>query len=392
MHHPNQPSRRLALAAPFAVVTVAALVACLVRSPTFAREPDAAQPAAASKVPPVPDGSPEELMDYLKGLRKSNERPSSREAAFAYFRELSTASLEAAEKILVQVKPQDPVHDEAAKVKLESLAMLGRLGDEKAAEQLTKYASDLIQGPSKNLARDANQMLLLVEAQKVLQGDAAGAPALIKKIEGLLAENPDDPSTAQLAVQLAGAFEHMPGGEDSARAAYAAFGPLLAKSSNESIRSMAENFEGVLRRLNLPGNPIEISGTLLSGSPLDPKSLAGKVVLVDFWATWCGPCIAEIPNVLEQYEKYHDKGFEVIGVSLDDDLDALKSFVETKKIPWPILFEKPEGAGWRHPLATKYGISGIPTVILVGRDGKVISLDVRGEKLGMQLDKLFSVK
>jgi hypothetical protein len=77
-------------------------------------------------------------------------------------------------------------------------------------------------------------------------------------------------------------------------------------------------------------------------------------------------------------------------VSLDDDADALKAVVDEKKIPWPILFEKPGGQGWRHPLATKYGVSGIPTVILVGRDGKVVSLDARGEKLGEQLDKLFA--
>jgi thiol-disulfide isomerase/thioredoxin len=112
-------------------------------------------------------------------------------------------------------------------------------------------------------------------------------------------------------------------------------------------------------------------------------------VLVDFWATWCGPCIAEIPNVLEQYEKYHDKGFEVVGVSLDQDREALEKFVAEQKIPWPILFEKPEGEGWQHPLATFYGITGIPTVVLIGRDGKVITLDARGEKLGDRLDELF---
>ena len=152
---------------------------------------------------------------------------------------------------------------------------------------------------------------------------------------------------------------------------------------------MGESFAGTLRRLSLPGHPMEIKGTLLNGKPFDQKTLAGKVVLVDFWATWCGPCVAEIPNVLEQYEKYHDKGFEVVGISLDEDREALEKFVTDQKIPWPILYEKPEGEGWRHPLSTFYGISGIPTVILIGRDGNVITLNARGEKLGEQLDKLF---
>jgi thiol-disulfide isomerase/thioredoxin len=205
----------------------------------------------------------------------------------------------------------------------------------------------------------------------------------------LLAADPNDVQTAGLAMQLAGAFEHMTGGDELAAAAYKAFGPALAKSSNEQIRGMGESFAGTLRRLSLPGNPMEIKGTLLSGKAFDQKSLAGKVVLVDFWATWCGPCIAEIPNVLEQYEKYHDKGFEVVGVSLDQDREALEKFVAEQKIPWPILFEKPEGEGWQHPLATFYGITGIPTVVLIGRDGKVITLDARGEKLGDRLDELF---
>ena len=113
-------------------------------------------------------------------------------------------------------------------------------------------------------------------------------------------------------------------------------------------------------------------------------------VIVDFWATWCGPCVAEIPNVLEQYEKYHAQGFEVVGISLDQDRDALEKFVADRKIPWPILFEPSEGAGWQHPLATYYGISGIPTVILIGRDGKVVTLNARGERLGEELDKIFA--
>ena len=99
--------------------------------------------------------------------------------------------------------------------------------------------------------------------------------------------------------------------------------------------------------------------------------------------------MAEIPNVLAAYEKYHAKGFEVVGISLDEDRETLQKFVTEQKIPWPILYEKPAGEGWRHPLSTFYGISGIPTVILIGRDGNVITLNARGEKLGEQLAILF---
>jgi len=359
-----------------------------------AREPDgpagrAALEGAELTVPPVPEGTPEQLLDYIKKLQDPSARPRSREEAIVYFNKLAKAGLTASEKAIAQLKPADPLYEPAVRAKMTSLSMLAGLGDAEAGKSLSGFAAEIAKGPSPKLAKEAAQVLLVAEAREVMRGNVAGAPALIQKVSSLLSKDPDDVQTVQLAVQLAGGFEQMPGGEEAARAAYTAFGPLLAKSSNEGVKAMAENFEGVLRRLNLPGSPMEITGTNLNGSPFDPKSVAGKVVLVDFWATWCGPCVAEIPNVMEQYKKYHDKGFEVIGVSLDEDVEALKAFVDERKIPWPILFEKPGGQGWRHPLATKYGVSGIPTVILVGRDGKVVSLDVRGEKLGVELDKLF---
>ena len=344
----------------------------------------------ALKVPPLPEGSPEQLMQFIDKLKQANFQPSSRQEMMAYMRDVAAVSLQAADKILAQVKPADAMHDRAAKMKLESLMMLGRLGDEKAAADMATYAASLVNSPSRELAKEARMLVLVGDAQKVLaKADVAGAQTLVKTMASMLEADPNDMQTAGLAMQLAGAFEHMPGGDEVAAAAYQSFGPALAKSTNEQIRGMGESFAGTLRRLSLPGNQMEIKGTLLNGKPFDQKQLAGKVVLVDFWATWCGPCVAEIPNVLEQYAKYHDKGFEVVGISLDQDRDALEKFVGEQKIPWPILFETPQGEGWQHPLATFYGITGIPTVVLIGRDGKVITLDARGEKLGERLDALF---
>jgi len=363
--------------------------------PAVARQPGAvAGPDAGPgmpKVPPLPAGTPEELLAFVDKLKQANVRPTSRKEMMAYMGDVATVSLQAAEKILGQVKPGDKFYDDAAKMKLESLSMLGRLGNEKAAADMVAFAGTLVDSPSKPLAREAQRLVLVGQAQKVLStGDLDGAGQLVKRTADMLVADPDDVQTASLAMQLAGALEHLPGGEEVAAAAYRSFGTAFAKSSNVQVQKMGESFAGTMRRLSLPGKPMEITGTLLkTGKPFDQKSLVGKVVLVDFWATWCGPCVAEIPNVLEQYEKYHDKGFEVVGVSLDQDRDALEKFVAEQKIPWPILFEQSEGDGWQHPLATFYGISGIPTVILIGRDGNVITLDARGEKLGERLDALF---
>ncbi len=338
----------------------------------------------------VPDGTPEELMEFIDGLRTKNFRPTSREQAMAFFKQVATTSTTVAEKILAQSKPGDDYYAKASKMKLESLTMLGQLGDQQAAEDAAAYAESLVDSDDKQLADEARKMVLVGEARKVFStGDVEGAGKLVEKVGAMLAANPDDEQTAALAVQLAGAVEHMPGGEEVARTAYESFGASFAKSSNPQVQAAGKSFEGMLRRLSLPGNEMEITGTNLDGTPFNQKSVAGKVVLVDFWATWCGPCIAEMPNVLAAYEKYHAKGFEVVGVSLDTDRDALEGFLKEKEIPWTILYEQPEGEGWQHPLATQYGITGIPTVILIGRDGKVITMDVRGEKLGEQLSKLF---
>ena len=378
-----------------ALFTIAA--GLLVGSATLlmARQPGAVADApgaaqAMPKVPPLPEGTPEQMMQFIAGLKQANVRPASRKEMMAYMRDVAAVSLQAADKILAQVKPADPLHDPAAKMKLESLMMLGRFGDEKAAADMATYAATLTNSPSKDLANEARRLVLVSEAQQILSsGDAKAAEGLVAKTAAMLAADPDDVQSAGLAMQLAGAFEHMPGGEAVAAAAYRSFGPAMAKSSNEQIQKMGEGFAGTLRRLSLPGHPMEINGTLLNGKPFDQKTLAGKVVLVDFWATWCGPCVAEIPNVLEQYEKYHKDGFEVVGISLDQEREALEKFVTEQKLPWPILFEEPKGEGWQHPLATFYGISGIPTVVLIGRDGNVITLDARGEKLGERLDAIF---
>ena len=134
----------------------------------------------------------------------------------------------------------------------------------------------------------------------------------------------------------------------------------------------------------------DFSVTDLNGQPLSVAAHKGHVVLIDFWATWCGPCRAELPNVIATYQKFHAQGFDIIGVSLDSDKDKLTAFLPQQAgMTWPQFFD---GQGWSNVLAVKYGVESIPFTVLIGPDGKIIQTNLRGEALGAAVEAALAKK
>jgi len=118
--------------------------------------------------------------------------------------------------------------------------------------------------------------------------------------------------------------------------------------------------------------------TGLDGKPLSPASYKGQVVLIDFWATWCPECVVSMPGLMDTYNHFHDQGFAIIGVSLDDDKAKLLQYLADNKITWPQFYD---GKHWENALAVKYGVNKAPTTYLLDRDGVILAKDLAGAAL-----------
>ena len=164
---------------------------------------------------------------------------------------------------------------------------------------------------------------------------------------------------------------------------------LLKNAENKQVVMIGKMLAGMLRRAELVGNEMLVGGTFIDGSEYNAKDYEGKVVLIDFWATWCGPCCREIPNVKKLYNFYHEKGFEIIGISADKDVETLKTFIEKREMPWKQMMDKQALVADGQTMDEYYGVTAIPTMILIGKDGKVITDNARGPVLKKALAEIF---
>ena len=232
----------------------------------------------------------------------------------------------------------------------------------KAFKQYAKGAQDL----AKEFPEEIGPLMMMAEASGLVLDKKLSTDLAVMAENGvlkILKKDPKDSGANAALMRIAGSAK-----PEKAKV-------LLKQIAKNGPPREAAAAKGQLTKMEALGKPLEISFKSLNGRVVDMTKLKGKVVLIDFWATWCGPCVAELPNVKKTYAKFHEKGFEIIGISLDQSRDTLSKFVHKEKMLWPQHFD---GQGWKNEYAVKYGIQGIPAMWLIDKKGNLVDMKARG--------------
>jgi peroxiredoxin len=245
------------------------------------------------------------------------------------------------------------------------LAMLAVMGDADSAATLEKRAQ------GKDSAQwKATQLLV---RWWLANKDAAAQTNVLDDVEKLAKANSKD---EQLAPVIA-MFIEQAAANDQLRDRAEKI--VLNDLKSQTALGLAPGIQAAAKLRGLTGKPLIIEGQATDGSKFSTAQWKGKVILVDFWATWCPPCREELPRVKKAYADFHKDGLEILGVSSDRSEPALKTFMtENPDMPWPQLFDATAAAKrqW-HPLAETYGITGIPTMFLIDKKGILRTVTAR---------------
>lgn len=233
-------------------------------------------------------------------------------------------------------------------------------------------------GATKPVKSQASLLSLQVHAKQLIETpQAAKLAAFDKECTDFTTNYPNDPATRQLPFLRLDVYE-----KNSPTRATA----LLKELADDINPALAMEAKRRLKAQEIKTQPLQLKFTTVDGKEFDLASLRGKVILVDFWATWCGPCRMEIPNVVATYKKLHDKGFEIVGISLDSQKDRLIEFTQAKEMTWPQYFD---GKGWANEISSSFGVTGIPTMWLVDKKGFVRNTEARAN-LEAEITKLLA--
>ena len=348
----------------------------------------------------IPDTlTAEELEARLMGIvTYQPEDINSQEEYDAYMKKQADALGKIANLLLKRDDATDEQKDIARSIKLQTIIMGGRDDTAKALADLEAYKKELAEAKSDVLYR-AQVMAFQLKLQKPVmaammgeEGDhTADVKKVIEEIKVFLGENEfrsEYVMLPQMLLAIAGMLDQ-DGTNGLQKFVIEELKPALEKSDSEEAKAILNYMEGALRFAKLPGSEMELQAVLLDGKKIDIKNFRDKVVLVDFWATWCGPCQMAIPTMKKLYDQYHEKGFELIAYSCDEDLDDLKAFEAKSPHPWHVASVVLSVEQKLTDYSEFYGIPGYPTFVLVGKDGKVVHVTHDINEIAEKLAELF---
>ena len=301
-----------------------------------------------------------------------------------------SAAVDSFKELVTNIGKTEPVFfagQEAALMLKQSGNLNGAVGLLTAlSESFSTHENEEVASEARAAGKETKLLAFDAKFRELLTDDSNVGDELTAMAHELLSTDTINPTALGMIMQAAQQLEYS-GRVENAGELYSK--AETATQETEFATQIGPELASAKKRLALIGEPFEVTGQVIGGKEIDWSSYKDKVVLVDFWATWCGPCLREVPNIKKNFVRFQELGFEVVGINLDDDLATVEKFLADNPLPWDtVVGESDSEFGFDNPNAKRCGVQAIPFLVLVGKDGNVAALHVRDKLLDEKLIEL----